>query len=103
MSDHQRDIEQLLIDYAGALRDGEIPTFLKSLSRAEAECLSDSLEFPEAAEVVRLLNATHFAEQVAEPNVGLFLSRVDAKIASRAKQAMAAPKMSRARQKRVID
>lgn len=103
MSDHQRDIEQLLMDYAGALRDGEISTFLKSLSRVEAECLTDSMEFPEAAEVVRLLNATHFAEQVAEPNVGLFLSRVDAKIASRAKQALSAPRVRRARLKRVAD
>ncbi len=103
MSDHIREIEQLLMDYAGALRDGDIPTFLKSLTRAEAECLSASLEFPEAAEVVRLLNSVHFAEKVAEPNVGLFMSRVDAKIASRTKQAMAAPRMRKTRTRRLVD
>jgi hypothetical protein len=103
MSDHNRNIEQLLIDYAGALRDGEISTFLKSLTRDEAEELTDSMEFPEAAEVARLLNSVHFAEKVAEPNVGLFMSRVDAKIASRAKQALAAPRMRRTRQRRLAD
>ena len=43
MSEHKRDIEQLVIDYAGALRDGEIPTFLKSLTKAEAEEITAEL------------------------------------------------------------
>ena len=82
-----REIQELLADYAGALRDGCIPTFLKSLTREEAKRISASGDFWEAAEVVRLMNSAGFGDNVATPDVGLFISRVDAAVASRLKKA----------------
>jgi len=90
MSDTNREIQDLLVDYAGALRDGCIPDFLKSLTRAEAEIIHESYELPEATEIIRLLNELSFASQAVKPNVSLFISRVDAKIASRLKQSKSA-------------
>ena len=81
----------LLMDYADALRDGTIPTFLKSLSRKEAELIGRSTEFPEALAMARLLNETHFSDRAMHPDIGLFTSRVDAEIAARVKRAQAAP------------
>ncbi len=82
-----REIQELLADYAGALRDGGIPTFLKSLTREEAKRISESGDFWEAAEVVRLMNSAGFGDNVVTPDVGLFISRVDAGVASRLKKA----------------
>jgi hypothetical protein len=84
-----REIQELLADYAGALRDGGLPTFLKSLTREEAKRISASQDFWEAAEIVRLLNSAGFGDKVVTPDVGLFISRVDAGIASRARKATA--------------
>ena len=81
-----REIQELLADYAEALRDGCLPTFLKSLTREEAKRLSESQDFREAAEIVRLMNSAGFGDHVVTPDVGLFISRVDAAIASRLKQ-----------------
>jgi len=89
MSSADREIQELLADYAGALRDGCLPTFLKSLTRDEARRISESRDFWEATEVVRLLNSAGFGEKVVTPDVGLFISRVDAGIASRMKKAHA--------------
>ena len=80
-----REIQELLADYAGALRDGCLPTFLKSLTREEARRISESEDFREAAEIVRLMNSAGFGDSVVTPDVGLFISRVDAAIASRLK------------------
>jgi hypothetical protein len=82
----QREIQELLADYAGALRDGCLPTFLKSLTREEAKRVSASPDFWEATEVVRLMNSAGFGDHVMTPDVGLFISRVDAGIASRQKK-----------------
>ena len=82
-----REIQELLADYAGALRDGGIPTFLKSLTREEAKHISESGDFWEAAEIVRLMNSAGFGDNVVTPDVGLFISRVDAGVASRLKKA----------------
>jgi len=82
-----REIQELLADYAGALRDGGLPTFLKSLTREEAKRISGSEDFWEAAEIVRLMNSAGFGDNVVTPNVGLFISRVDACVASRLKKA----------------
>jgi hypothetical protein len=82
-----REVQELLADYAGALRDGSLPTFLKSLTREEAKRVSQSQDFWEAAEIVRLLNSAGFGDNVVTPDVGLFISRVDAAIASRTKKA----------------
>ena len=82
-----REIQDLLIDYAGALRDGGLPEFLKSLSKDEARALQTSYELPEAVEIIRLLNGASFADKAVMPNVGLFMARVDAKITSRMRQA----------------
>jgi hypothetical protein len=92
-----REIQELLADYAGALRDGCLPTFLKSLTREEAKRLSESEDFREAAEIVRLMNSAGFGDNVITPDVGLFISRVDAAIASRLKQTAGAATRERSR------
>jgi len=99
MSDYNREIHDLLVDYAGALRDGCIPDFLKSLTREEARTIQDSYELPEATEMIRVLNGVSFADAAVSPNVGLFIARVDAKIMSRKKQASAAKCTTRSYQK----
>ena len=101
MSDTDREIQELLVDYAGALRDGGVPTFLKSLSRAEASKIKSSDEFWETTEMARVLNSAGFADKAATPDVGLFISRVDAKIASRMKKA-GAPRSARASRSRTV-
>jgi hypothetical protein len=95
MPDTNREIQELLVDYAETLRDGSIPVFLKSLTHDEAKIIAASREFWDATEVVQTLNGAGFADKAAIPNVGLFISRVDAKIASRLKQAKAAPRRKR--------
>jgi len=87
MSDINREIQELLVDYAGALRDGCIPTFLKSLSRKEAQAIVSSDQFGDATEIVRVLNSVGFANNAVTADVGLFMSRVDANIVSRMKRA----------------
>ena len=87
MPNVHREIQELLADYAVALRDGCLPAFLKSLTREEAKCIHESDEFWEATEVVRLMNSAGFGDKVVTPDVGLFISRVDAVIASRLKRA----------------
>jgi len=87
MAETNRTTQELLVDYAGALRDGCIPVFLKSLSREEGRAIADSKEFWETTEVARVLNSAGFAEKAVTPDVNLFMSRVDAKIASRMKKA----------------
>ncbi|MEN6424653.1 MAG: hypothetical protein ABFD90_13970 [Phycisphaerales bacterium] len=89
MMNADREIQELLADYAGALRDGCLPTFLKSLTRDEARRISESRDFWEATEIVRLLNSAGFGGKMVTPDVGLFISRVDAGIASRMKKAQA--------------
>ena len=89
MANTNREIQELLADYAGALRDGGLPGFLKSMTRDEAKCIKDSEEFWEATEVVRLMNSAGFGEKAVAPDVGLFISRVDAAIVSRQKKAQA--------------
>jgi hypothetical protein len=92
-----REIQELLADYAGALREGSLPTFLKSLTREEAKRLRESEDFREAAEIVRLMNSAGFGDHVMTPDVGLFISRVDAAIASRLKQNAGASTRERSR------
>ena len=87
MADTNRTIQELLSDYAGALRDGCVPVFLKSLTRQEGQMISSSSEFWEATEVVRILNGVGFAKKAVTADVGLFMSRVDANIVSRLKRA----------------
>lgn len=89
MADTNRTIQELLVDYAGALRDGSIPVFLQSLGRDEGRNMASSREFWDSTEVVRALNSVGFAEKAVTPNVSLFISRVDAEIASRLKRAKA--------------
>jgi len=89
MANTHREIQELLADYAGALRDGCLPTFLKSLTKEEAKRINESQDFWEATEIVRLMNSASFGANVVTPDVGLFISRVDAGIASRLKKAQA--------------
>ena len=89
MSDINRTIENLLDDYAEALRDGCIPTFLKSLTREEAKRIVSSRQFQDATEIARILNGVAFADKAVTSNVSLFISRVDAKITSRLKKTKA--------------
>ena len=95
MADTDRKIQELLSDYAGALRDGCLPVFLKSLTRQEGETMTCSKDFWEAAEVVRVLNGVGFADKAAIADAGLFASRVDANIASRVKKAKSSPRTRR--------
>ena len=90
MADINREIQELLVDYAGALRDGCIPSFLKSLTREEGQAIASSAEFWDASEIVRILNSTAFAEKAVTADVGLFMSRVNANIVSRKKKARGA-------------
>jgi hypothetical protein len=87
MADMNRTIQELLVDYADALRDGSVPSFLKSLTREEGQLLTSSRQFWDAAEMVRTVNSAGFADKAVTPNVSLFFSRVNAEIASRLKQA----------------
>lgn len=89
MPNTHREIQELLADYAGALRDGCLPTFLKSLTKEEAKRINESQDFWEATEIVRLMNSASFGAKLMTPDVGLFISRVDAGIASRLKKAQA--------------
>jgi len=96
MLDTNRKIQELLIDYAGSLRDGCVPVFLKSLTRQEGRAIASSEEFWDAAEVVRVLNGVGFADKAATADVGLFTSRVDANIVSRLKKAKTSSRARRA-------
>jgi len=102
MSDTNREIHELLVDYAGALRDGCIPSFLKSLTREEAERIASSWEFWDATEVSRILNGVGFADKAVTTNVSLFISHVDAKIASRLKKLKASPPGKRSSHARYV-
>lgn len=82
-----RETHDLLVDYAEALRDGNLPTFLKSLSRFEGREVLPVPNFWAAAEVVRTLNDIAFAEEMTIPSMDLFIARVSARIVSRAKKA----------------
>ena len=90
MSDINREIQDLLIDYAGALRDGCIPTFLQSITREEGQAMASSEQFWDATEMVRILNGNAFADKALMPDVSLFMSRVNANIVSRMKKARGA-------------
>ena len=102
MSDINRTIEELLVDYAGALRDGCIPVFLKSLTREEGRRIASSRGFWDATEAVRILNSAGFADKAVTPNVSLFISRVDAKIVSRLKKARALSRRKRTTRARPV-
>ena len=95
MNEKDRGIHELLADYADGLRDGSVPSFLKSLTRAEAETITASPDFWEATEVLRIINGVGFSEKVETPNIGLFISRVDAGIGSRIKKGGASARKSR--------
>ncbi len=95
MLNTNRTIQELLSDYAGALRDGCVPVFLKSLTRQEGRMITSSGEFWDATEVVRILNGVGFADKAVTADVGLFMSRVDASIASRLKKAKTALRRKR--------
>ena len=81
-----RETHDLLADYAEALREGSLPTFLKSLSRFEARHVLPLRHFANGAEIVRILNGTAFAEGMTIPSMDLFIVRVNARIASRRKR-----------------
>jgi hypothetical protein len=95
MADMNRKIQELLSDYAEALRDGCLPVFLKSLTRQEGSEMASSKEFWDAAQVVRALNGVGFADKAAIADARLFASRVDANIASRLKKAKSSPRTRR--------
>jgi hypothetical protein len=91
MHDTNREIHELFADYAGALRDGCLPSFLKSLTRKETQRIVASSEFWDAADVVHALNGVAFADKAKTSNVSLFIERVDAEIASRMRKSKAPP------------
>jgi hypothetical protein len=95
MPDTNREIHELLADYTGALREGRIPVFLKSLTREEAHRVASSQEFWDATETARILNGVGFADRAVPPNMSLFISRVDAEIASRLKKSKVSSRAKR--------
>jgi hypothetical protein len=78
-----REPQELLADYADSLRDGRVPGFVRALTGREAKAMIQGEELGEAVEMARALNQAAFADKAVWPDVGLFISRVDAKIASR--------------------
>ena len=90
MFETYRDTHDLLADYAEALREGNLPTFLKSLSRFEARHVLPLVNFWRAAEMARILNSVGFAEGMTIPSMDLFIVRVNTRIAARRKKAKAA-------------
>jgi hypothetical protein len=101
MQNENREIQELLADYAVALRDGALPVFLKSLTRVEARRISESEDFWEATEMVRLMNSAGFGDSMVTPDVGLFISRVDAAIATRLKKGKASTRARSRKRNRV--
>lgn len=87
MFETYRETHDLLADYAEALREGNLPTFLKSLSRFEARHVLPLPNFWRGAQMVRILNSVGFAEGMTIPSMDLFIVRVNARIASRRKRA----------------
>ena len=92
-----REAHDLVIDYGEALREGSLPTFLKSLSRFEGRDVLSTPNFWHGAEMMRILNSISFAEEMTAPNLDIFLARVHARIASRARKAQVAPRVKRRR------
>ena len=86
-----REPQELLADYADALRDGRVPGFLRTLTRQEAKAVTDSDDLGRATDMARLLNQAAFADKAVWPDVGLFIARVDAKIASRSQHRSSRP------------
>jgi len=86
MFEKYRETHDLLADYADALREGSLPTFLKSLSRFEARHVLPLPNFWRAAETVRILNDIGFADGMTIPSMDLFIARVNTRIASRRKK-----------------
>ncbi len=95
MREADRQIAELLVDCAGALRDGCLPTFLKSLTRREAHTMTGWRDFSATTQIVRALNSAAFAGRIAEPNLDLFISRVNAKIRCRSKSGAAGRPLGR--------
>ena len=87
MFETYRETHDLLVDYAEALREGSLPTFLKSLSRFEARHVLPLHNFWRAAETVRIINSIGFADGMTIPSMDLFIARVNTRIASRRKKA----------------
>ncbi len=87
MFEMYRETHDLLADYTEALREGNLPTFLKSLSRFEARHVLPLPGFWRGAEMARIVNSVGFADGVTIPSMDLFIVRVNARIASRRKKA----------------
>ncbi|UCD49734.1 MAG: hypothetical protein JSW27_19645 [Phycisphaerales bacterium] len=87
MFEAYRETHDLLTDYAEALREGNLPTFLKSLSRFEARHVLPLANFWRAAEMARMLNSVGFSDGVTIPSMDLFIARVNTRIAARRKKA----------------
>jgi hypothetical protein len=85
MLERYREAHDLVIDYGEALREGSLPTFLKSLSRFEGREVLTTPNFWHGAEMMRILNSIAFADEATIPNLDIFLARVHARIVSRAR------------------
>ncbi len=84
-----REPQELLADYADSLRDGRVPGFVRNLTEREAKDMAGKEDLAQAVEMARILNLAAFADKAVWPDVGLFISRVDAKIAYRLKHGRA--------------
>lgn len=86
MHKNDREIQELLIDYALALRDGSILQFLRSLSQYETRRMACSPDFWDAVETVQAIMDVAFAHKAVTPSVGRFFLRVDVRILVRLKK-----------------
>lgn len=80
-----RQVHELASDYAEALRDGRVGSFVKGLNAQEITTLCKNQEFGQASQMVQALNQLAFAPSAIRPQLDLFIARVDANIASRLK------------------
>ncbi len=95
MLERYREAHDLVIDYGEALREGSLPTFLKSLSRFEGREVLTTPSFWHGAEMMRIVNSIAFADDATIPNLDIFLARVHARISSRARKAETAKQVRR--------
>jgi hypothetical protein len=93
MFERYREAHDLVIDYGEALREGSLPTFLKSLSRFEGREVLTTPNFWHGAQMMRIVNSIAFADDATIPNLDIFLARVHARIASRARKAKIAKRV----------
>lgn len=92
--DRSRQVHELTSDYAEALRDGRVGSFVQGLNAQEIRTICTDQEFGQASQMVQALNQLVFAPSAIRPQLDLFIARVDARIASRLKSRANLPELA---------